>query len=93
MRIRRRVLGGLLVLAFVGVLCSATVPAAGDAPRITKEEAKALLGAPNAVFIDARTDAAWGGSSRKIKGAVRIDKWDLDSMVSGYDRDTKFIVY
>jgi hypothetical protein len=85
------------VLAFV--LCIAVSPVAqtaaayGDVPRITKEDAKALLGAPNVVFVDARTEASWSRSDKKIRGAVRPDKWDLESWVAGYARDTKFIVY
>jgi hypothetical protein len=89
----RMIFGVLLVLALFGILRPATVAAGEDVPRITKEEAKALLGAQNVVFIDARTDAAWGGSDRKIKGAVRLDRYDPDALLGGYARDTKFIVY
>ena len=93
MRILRTVLSGLLILALAGVAGPRARAADGDAPRITKEEAKALLGAPNAVFIDARTDASWNTSDKKIKGAVRLERWDLESLTAGYGKDTKFIVY
>jgi len=89
----RTIMGILLVLALFGILLPTAVAAAEDAPRITKEEAKTLLGAQNVVFIDARTDAAWGGSDRKIRGAVRYDRYDPDALLGGYARDTKFIVY
>ena len=92
MRIVSTALGCLLVLAFCG-LWPSPGSAADAAPRITKEEAKALLGTPKVVFIDARTDAAWGASDKKIKGAVRIDKWDLETQVRNYGPDTTFIVY
>jgi hypothetical protein len=92
MRIVSTALGCLLVLALCG-LWPSPGSSAEDAPRITKEEAKALLGSPNVVFIDARTDAAWSASDKKIKGAVRIDKWDLETQASGYGRDSTFIVY
>lgn len=81
------------------VLCTAIAPVtestavSGDAPRITKEEAKVLLGAQKVVFVDARTDSNWSRSDKKIKGAVRPDKWDLESWAGDYTRETKFIVY
>jgi hypothetical protein len=93
MRTIRTIMAMLLVLALFGILRPTAVAAADDAPRITKEEAKALLGTPNVVFIDARTDAAWGGSDRKIMGAVRFDRYDPDALLGGYTRDTKFIIY
>ena len=93
MHTTRMTLVGLLVLVINGILCPVAVQAAESVPRITREEARALLGFPNVVFIDARTNAAWNASDRKIKGAVRVDKWDLDTLVSSYAGDTKFIVY
>ena len=84
---------GLLALAVILTGTAAAPAAAADAPRITKEEARALLGAPNVVFVDARTESAWSKSDRKIKGAVRIDKWDLQMWASSYPDDTTFIIY
>jgi hypothetical protein len=85
----------ILVIAccIVAVAAIPSAKAAGDAPRITKEEAKALLGAPNVVFVDARTDASWNTNDKKIKGAVRFDPYDAESWAGNYARDTKFIVY
>ena len=93
MRSRGTAICSLLVLTICCVLCTSPGFTAEDIPRITKEEAKALLGTPKAVFIDARTDAAWGASDKKIKGAVRIDKWDLETQAGDYGRDATFIVY
>jgi predicted sulfurtransferase len=44
-----------------------------EAPRITKEKLKALLGDPDLVVVDVRQPEAWDGSSSKIKGAIRVD--------------------
>ena len=90
---RRALFGVLLMLALTGALRPAAAPAADDAPRITKEEAKPLLGKSGVVFIDARTDSAWKGSDRKIVGAVRYDRFDPESVAGSYGKDTKFIVY
>ena len=84
---------GLLALAVILTGTAAAAAATADAPRITKEEARALLGAPHVLFVDARTESAWSKSDRKIKGAVRIDKWDLQMWASSYPDDTTFIIY
>ena len=78
-------------LIAVGALPAAA--ATSDAPRITKEEAKALLGSPNVLFVDGRTESAWHKSDKKIKGAVRIDKWDIEMWASSFPVETTFIVY
>jgi hypothetical protein len=87
--IRSRLKYGLLAIVTFVIGAAAT----RDMPRITKEEAKALLGAPKVVFVDARLTSVWDRSDRKIKGAVRADRWDLESWAAGYDRDTTFIAY
>ena len=90
-----RLIYGLLALAviLIGTAAAPAAAATAEAPRITKEEARALLDAPNVVFVDARTESAWSKSDRKIKGAVRIDKWDLQMWASSYPDDTTFIIY
>ena len=82
-----------IVVCIIAAAMIRSAAAAGDAPRITKEEAKALLGAPNVVFVDARIDSSWNKSDKKIKGAVRFDPYDVESWAGNYARDTKFIVY
>jgi len=93
MRTIKAVLGLLVVLALCGVLRPTQSAAADDVTRISKEEAKALLGKPNVVFLDARVEKAWKGSSRKILGAVRIDLFDLETQAANYGKDATFIIY
>jgi len=88
-----RLIYGLLALAVILTGTAAAPAATADAPRITKEEARALLGAPHVLFVDARTESTWSKSDRKIKGAVRIDKWDLQMWASSYPDDMTFIIY
>lgn len=86
----------LLLFAMSCLVAAGALPAAAataDAPRITKEDAKALLGAPKVLFVDGRTESVWYKSDRKIKGAVRIDKWDIQMWASSFPSDTTFIVY
>jgi hypothetical protein len=93
MRIARTLLGILFVIALAGIVRPAPGLASDGVPRITKEEAKALLGKPNVVFVDARIDSAWKGSDRKITGAVRYDRFDPDAVAGSAGKDTTFIVY
>lgn len=80
--------------AVLCVVCTATVFAAtGEAPRITKEEAKTFIGSPDAVFLDARTGGSWSSSAEKIKGAVRVDPGSVGSWAGNYNKDTRLIVY
>ncbi len=46
---------------------------AKEAPRMTKEELKALMGKADVVVIDVRAKGDWEGSKEKIQGAIRED--------------------
>ena len=67
--------------------------AADEAPRIAKEEVKALLNDPNVALLDARITPDWKKSDKKIKGAVRVDPLDIGAWVGNYPKDKKIIVY
>lgn len=85
---------GLLAMALLMAgMATPAIAATADAPRIAKERARELLGAPKTVFIDGRITSAWERSTKKIPGAVRADPWDLETWAGNYDRDTMFIVY
>lgn len=90
------VLRQYLMLFTMFCLIAGALPAeaaTAEAARITKEEAKLLLGAPKVLFVDARTEMTWYKSDKKIKGAARIDKWDIEMWASSFSRDTTFIIY
>jgi Rhodanese-like domain len=72
---------------------SASGFAAENAPRIAKEEVKALLNDPNVAILDGRIRADWKKSDTKIKGAVRIDPLDVGAWAGNYPKDKKIIVY
>ncbi len=92
MKKRKKVLNRLLsVLLLSTFMYSAGF--AGDAPRITKEQVKNLIGAPDVIILDARTGAAWADSKSKIKGAVRVDPADVTSWAGGLPKEAKIIVY
>jgi len=93
MKRRTAVYAGMLIMAMMGLLFASAGWTSDSAPRIAKEEVKALLGNPNILILDARTGSSWSGSDRKIKGAVRVDPHDVSSWIKGVPREKKLIVY
>ena len=90
MQVRRWVVA---VAALVMMLMACAAALGGEAPRITKEKAKALLGTQKAVFIDVRTDGDWNESGRKIKGAVREEPGEVDKWAGKYPKEKEIILY
>jgi hypothetical protein len=84
-----------VAIAFITTawIFSASGFAAEYAPRIAKEEVKALLNDPNVAILDARIGSDWKKSDKKIKGAVRIDPLDVGAWAGSYPKDKKIIVY
>ncbi len=70
-----------------------TLAKSTDAPRMTKEELKAMLGNPNLIIIDVRHGMDWTGSDLKIKGAVREDPEAIDSWANKYLKDKTLVFY
>ncbi len=83
----------LLMFACSVVTAAASSPSTDDAPRITKEEVKALIGDPGVVILDARTDWSWSGSDRKIKGAMRVEPNDVASWAGSIPKGKMVVVY
>ena len=79
-----------LIALLATTLLLAGAAAAADAPRITKEDAKKLLGAPNTYFLDARAGVP---EPERIKGSVRVDPENVRSWAGNYKKDAKLIVY
>jgi rhodanese-related sulfurtransferase len=82
----------LTLLAIVWMFC-AIGSAAEDAPRIAKEEVKALLDSQQVAILDARALTDWKKSDKKIKGAVRVDPHDVGAWAGNYSMEEKIVVY
>ncbi len=89
----RRVAMLLLVVIVVFSAFTMAACAADDAPRITKEEVRPLVGDPSVIILDARTGGSWSMSDKKIKGAVRVDPADVGSWQASIPRGKKIVVY
>ncbi len=83
------ILLGLAVISFFTV----TAMAEGDAPRITKEELKELLGNPDVIVLDVRTSSSWQGSKFKIKGAIREMPTAFNSWSNKYPKEKILVLY
>ena len=81
----------LVIFFMVGILTSfAKSP---EAPRMTKDELKAMLGNPDLIIIDVRYGKDWTESDVKIKGAVREDPEAFDSWANKYPKDKTLVFY
>ena len=64
-----------------------------DAPRMPKDDLKAMLGSPDLIVIDVRYGRDWTDSDLKIKGAVREDPQAFDSWANKHPKDKILVFY
>ena len=64
-----------------------------DVPKITKEDLKAILGTPDVIIVDVRTNAGWNESKLKIKGAVREDPTQATLWTAKYPKEKTLVFY
>jgi len=84
----------LIVLVLISVAAVwSTSAASDDAPKMTKDELKAMLGNPDLTIIDVRTSTDWTGSDMKITGAVREDPGEVTSWAGKYPKDKRIVLY
>jgi hypothetical protein len=79
------------VLIFLGAFLGQAM--AKEAPRMTKEELKVLMGKPDVVVIDVRARSDWDGSNEKIQGAVREDPKKAKEWANKYSKDKTLVFY
>ena len=80
-----------IVLALV-VLAYANARAA-DTQMITAEQLLPLLGKPDVIVIDVRTNYDWDKSRVKIKGAVREEGMKFGAWMNKYPKDKTIVLY
>jgi rhodanese-related sulfurtransferase len=81
----------ILGLALSVALCFSSW--AADAPRMTKEELKGMLGKENLVVIDVRTDIDLEKSKQKIPGAVIEDPGKVETWFDKYPKEKTLVIY
>ena len=91
------VLAAVIMLAWVCISSTISAPkdrdVSGDAPRITMEELKSMLGDPNLVIIDSLVGDQWETVAQKLPGAVHEDPDDVDSWADKYPKDKTIVTY
>ena len=75
------------------VLAWGTSSWGAEVPKITKEDLKAILGTPDVIIVDVRTNAGWNESKLKIKGAVREDPIQATLWAGKYPKDKTLVFY
>lgn len=85
MIVRNGMLAGVVVLAAVAF--------AAEAPRLTKEEVKPLLGTQGVSVVDVRAPGDWDGAKEKIAGAVREDPYHPDAWAGRYAKEATIVLY
>ncbi len=84
----------LIVSLFVVGALGPFFPVNGaDAPRMTKEELRSLLGNPDVVILDVRVGPEWQATKEKIQGAVREDPEALKNWADKYPKDKTLVLY
>lgn len=83
----------LFLLTIFLFACAGATLSSADAPRMSKDELKALMGKPGVVVIDVRTGGDWSSSAEKIAGAVREDPGDVESWAKKYSKDQTLVLY
>ena len=92
---KRRV-GERLRLAFaVGFAIALLVSsfACATAPRITKEELKAVLENSKVIIADDRNARDWTSSEYKIKGTIRVAPGKEEPWAARYPKDEMIVFY
>lgn len=91
---KRRLLLLLAVLIFLGFFPVAWHFSAEEAPRISMEEIKGMMGNPDLIVLDVRYGKDWDDSKEKIKGARREDpKKSTKGWADPYPKDKTIVLY
>jgi hypothetical protein len=90
-RICKSLGGGFLAVSLLMIFTSPSW--AADAPRISKEELKGMLGKENVIIIDVRAGIDLEKSNRKIAGAVIEDPGKVETWMAKYPKDKTLVFY
>lgn len=66
---------------------------ADDSHALTKEQLRSMLGKPDVIIIDVRTNYDWDQSKVKIPGAVKEEGMKFASWMNKYPKDKTLVLY
>ena len=95
---RSAVLFAVVILAATIFFPGLEIPAMAmgksvEAPRLTIEELRSLIGNPDVVIFDVRLDDEWTKSHEKIQGAVREDPEKYNQWAVKYPKEKTLVFY
>jgi hypothetical protein len=64
-----------------------------NAPKVTKEQIKDLVGTRGFFLLDVRPNEQWNATQVKLPGAVHEDPEDVKDWVYKYQKDAKIVTY
>jgi hypothetical protein len=88
---KRLLIATLIIFFMVGT--SMLFAKSADAPRMTKDELKGMLGIPDLVIVDVRYGKDWTDSDLKIQSAVREDPKVFESWANKYPKNKTIVLY
>ncbi len=91
----RKAIAFWMVITFITLtLGSGCAGAAEKAPRMTIQQLKDLMGKPDVVILDVRSQSDWEKAQTKIQGAVREDPSKATkSWAEKYGKDKTLVLY
>jgi hypothetical protein len=95
---RSAVLFAVVILAAAIFFPGLEIPAMAmgksvEAPRLTTEELRSLIGNPDVVIFDVRLGDEWTKSHEKIQGAVREDPEKYNQWAVKYPKEKTLVFY
>ena len=84
---------GVSIVLLVLVALAYGFARADDTHTMTKEQVRSMLGKPDVIIIDVRSNYDWDESKAKIPGAVREEGMKFASWMNKYPKDKTLIIY
>jgi len=81
------------LLLLILCLSSFSLLSAKDITLISADELKGLLGNPDVLVIDVRSDQDWARSELKIKGALWENPLEVGSWAKNYSPEKTIVLY
>ena len=89
---KKKLLWGCLVI-FLGMGMFVSQLLSADAPRMSTDELKALLGNPDLTLLDVRAGSDWKDGDLKIQGAIREEPGQINSWSKKYSKEKIIVLY
>lgn len=83
----------VLMAVLAAALVLSAQAASEEVTRKTTEELKGMLGQPDVVVLDVRTEYDWNSSGEKIRGAIRENPKEVESWAGRYQKDKTMVLY